>query len=415
MKAARLLPLRRLLAGGLAFSLALLTGCWDSDPVWTDSGAGFDVPSPSPSQSVPVTISPSPTNPVESEEVTTPPVETGGLRYARQYLTAEQQEAYDRMVEAAAALESSFTWTGLTDQELGQVLRYMVVDYPEFFWLSSGYQTSTTQSGGVPTVTLTFRYTTQPQDVPQARAQVEQVAQSCLSGVEDGWNDYEKIKWVYDFVVRHTQYDGAYSDQSLYSVMVYGRGVCAGYSRSVQYLLNSLGIPCTYVSGTARGGSHGWNLVMADGEYYYLDATWGDPIFTDSSQQDPDLVGYDYFCVTTEELTRTHTIGDDMPVPECTARACNYYVYNGLELERYSEEAVEAIITQAALAGEDAVMRFTTGAALGDATTILIQRDGIFDILARVARQVPSLNANSIQYATDDDTYRLTLYLQYTS
>ena len=58
------------------------------------------------------------------------------------------------------------------------------------------------------------------------------------------------------------------------------QSVCAGYSKATQYLLEQLGVFCTYVTGkTTEGGNHAWNLVKCNGDYYYVDTTWGDPVF----------------------------------------------------------------------------------------------------------------------------------------
>ena len=38
---------------------------------------------------------------------------------------------------------------------------------------------------------------------------------------------------------------------SIYSVLVNGESVCAGYARTTQYLLERLNVFCTYVTGTA--------------------------------------------------------------------------------------------------------------------------------------------------------------------
>ena len=64
------------------------------------------------------------------------------------------------------------------------------------------------------------------------------------------------------------------------------------------------GIDCKVISGTANGGGHAWNKVKLEGDYYYIDVTWDDPV--------PDREGrlrYDYY------LTKDPTFGGDH-VPE---------------------------------------------------------------------------------------------------
>ena len=76
--------------------------------------------------------------------------------------------------------------------------------------------------------------------------------------------------------------------------------VCAGYARSLQYILNKLGIPCYYIYGTANGEYHAWNIVQLGGEWYNVDLTWCD--------QDTGAA-YTYYNVTDAVLSANHTRG----------------------------------------------------------------------------------------------------------
>ena len=86
---------------------------------------------------------------------------------------------------------------------------------------------------------------------------------------------------MYDPVVDEVDYDESAPDnQNIYSIFVNRQSVCAGYSKATQYLLEQLGVFRTYVTGkTTEGGNHAWNLVKCNGDYYYVDTTWGDPVF----------------------------------------------------------------------------------------------------------------------------------------
>lgn len=64
-------------------------------------------------------------------------------------------------------------------------------------------------------------------------------------------------------------------NQSAYSALANGRTVCAGYARSMQYLMTQLGVPCYYCTGFA-GENHAWNIIRLEDEYYNADATWDD-------------------------------------------------------------------------------------------------------------------------------------------
>ena len=77
--------------------------------------------------------------------------------------------------------------------------------------------------------------------------------------------------------------------------------------------LQQLGIYCIYVTGQTtdpNGGvaDHAWNIVQCNGQYYYVDATWGDPIFLgeDNGYQIPNLIAYDYLFAVKKRAEKKH-------------------------------------------------------------------------------------------------------------
>ena len=111
-----------------------------------------------------------------------------------------------------------------------------------------------------------------------SREEFDLVAEEILRGIAKDASEYEKVKYVYDRMITDTEYDLSSPDnQNIYSVFIHHLSVCQGYSKATQYLLNRLGIESTLVLGTVdTGEGHAWNLVSVNGEWYYLDATWGD-------------------------------------------------------------------------------------------------------------------------------------------
>ena len=73
-------------------------------------------------------------------------------------------------------------------------------------------------------------------------------------------------------------------------------------------------------------GSGEW---LSEREYYYLDATWGDASYfvqkeEDRGPEEVPSINYDYLCVTTEEIMRTHSLSDFVPLPVCDSMENNY-------------------------------------------------------------------------------------------
>ena len=179
------------------------------------------------------------------------------------------------------------------------------------------------------------------------QAQIEAEAEAILGAADVSQIDpeYDRIRYVYEYVIRSVDYvENASDSQNLYSALVNKASVCAGYARETQYLLERLGVFCTYVTGTTRGQPHAWNLVRCDGNYYYVDTTWGDPVFlqTDGgSIPEEQQIQYDYLCCSEQELFRTHELDADVAFPSCTAVNDNYYVREGCYYQRFDQDRMQ--------------------------------------------------------------------------
>lgn len=90
--------------------------------------------------------------------------------------------------------------------------------------------------------------------------------------------DYKKARLIYDWITKNVRYAGS-NDTDIglapYDVFTKKVAVCGGYSNLYKAMLNAAGIPAIYVIGWAGGQGHAWNLVYADGKWFYSDTTWG--------------------------------------------------------------------------------------------------------------------------------------------
>ena len=165
-------------------------------------------------------------------------------------------------------------------------------------------------------------------------------------------DQYTIIRYLHDSLIIATEYDSnTENNQNIQSVFLDGRSVCQGYAKAMQYLLQKEGIQTLLVTGQTNGEGHAWDLVLADGAYYYLDPTWGDASYSRAEESTENVripsINYDYFLVTTQELEKTHQLDESIPLPECTADADNYYVREGLYLDAYNEDRIKWIFEKA--------------------------------------------------------------------
>lgn len=121
----------------------------------------------------------------------------------------------------------------------------------------------------------------------------------------------EQLRALHDLLVRSCRYDqetaalgtaadGASDSFTAYGALVNGKAVCAGYARAFVLLCRSVGLDAVYIAD--EGMNHGWNAVRLDGETYFIDCTFDDPV-----PDRGDYVSDEFFLVTAETLAETHT------------------------------------------------------------------------------------------------------------
>lgn len=241
---------------------------------------------------------------------------------------------------------------GLSEEDVDRIFQCVLMDHPEYFYVEGYTYTKYTRRERLIRLEISGCYSCLLEEAIEKQRQIEEVAEKLLRQIPEETSDYEKIKGIYEAIILHTEYDQEAPDnQNLYSVLAGGRSVCQGYAKAFQYLLNRLGIPCTTVIGEVSSGEgHAWNLVKADGEYYYVDPTWGDASYQaedGGKALNPPDINYEYLCVTTKQLLKTHVLNSVVPLPECTHMEDNYYVREGAYITSDAEEALETFFAKA--------------------------------------------------------------------
>ena len=161
----------------------------------------------------------------------------------------------------------------------------------------------------------------------------------------------------------------------------------------MQYLLQQMGVECCLVTGTVvdsdghRGG-HAWDLVKIDGEYYYVDPTWGDASYQtsatdlDSNQRIP-TINYFYLNVTTDELIKTHSISNDVPMPDCNSMVANYYVMEQEYFESCDTEMIKALFDRRLSDGSNNVtIKCSSSDVYQQIYDLLVTDRGVFDYIS---------------------------------
>lgn len=168
----------------------------------------------------------------------------------------------------------------------GDAFLYFTVKYPKYKGVSLSFSFATATDRTVTGVDIYWK------DTDKKRSdEIEKATDEIVNRIQNSpreLKDYEKAFLAYQWLCEHVVYDPKYDsnlsigentqkldrdDFTAYGALVKGVAVCSGYANAYHYLLQGrLGIPCDVVVNT----THAWNMIYVDGQYYHVDATWGD-------------------------------------------------------------------------------------------------------------------------------------------
>lgn len=148
----------------------------------------------------------------------------------------------------------------------------------------------------------------------------ELVAQCRAAGCS---SDYEIALWLHNWLTSNAIYDTNYAHYGPDGVLLGGLGVCDSYSKAYMLLLQEAGIQADRVTNN----NHSWNILQLYGDWYYVDATWDDPVVNGISTIVSGCENHVYFCIPDEILGMDHP---NYTTPHsCNSYAFNYYTLDG--------------------------------------------------------------------------------------
>ena len=332
-------------------------------------------------------------HPYTSTDVSETPVsgEYSGIssRYCYNRLSRAQQLCYDGIIENAYEIYPEID-EDLTAYRMPQVivdgyimssadirvaLRAVTDDNPYLFWISQGFAYEIYSDENYTVVHAYSEFSVD--EVTSMTAEVNKAMKGFYESVPAGLSEYEREKFTHDYIIERCEYDDEEHEgdnikaHSVYGVLADGKSVCEGYGKTMQLLLNGLGVECVSLTGSSYNSVsdmsegdaqlHLWNCVRLDGNWYNVDVTWDD--------QDEVMYRYDYFNLDDEHFSSDHTLSpmfDELSdkeidekgtenmnifVPECRDDVYNYFVYEcphlvSIEYDTLSEPLYEAAVEQ---------------------------------------------------------------------
>ena len=138
-------------------------------------------------------------------------------------------------------------------------------------------------------------------DIEVAENKLNSTIDSIKENINSISGEYDKIKYVHDYIVKNTKYDETLNRSNrntIYGALIEKQATCGGYAKAFKYIMDKIEINSIVIQGKAfRDGAseyHAWNYVNLYGSWYAIDCTWDDPIVQGISEENKKIY-YDYF------------------------------------------------------------------------------------------------------------------------
>ena len=203
----------------------------------------------------------------------------------RMLLDNDEKEIYDLYISKLINFETSlkidmskynYSHEHLLFEKFIKVNQALIMDHPEIIYF--GYPSMSTFDNK--TLNVSIIYALNKEEYNYALKDIENQI-SKIKNNTSNLNDYEKVKYVYEYLGNKNEYGvrGSSISQSAYSAFNDNLSpVCAGYARASEIIFNNIGITSVLISGKLKsnwfsGDSHEWNVVKLDNKYYNYDVT----------------------------------------------------------------------------------------------------------------------------------------------
>lgn len=188
---------------------------------------------------------------------------------------------------------------------LRRAFKNVFYENPQFFYLRESYQRKRSGSSLIGVVPMYYELFNEESVLKEYEITFKAAEEEAMKQVEGVTDPVEQLLILHDFLVQknlynweiaadHENWDPWWA-RTAYGALT-GDCVCKGYTLAYKLLLNNLGIHSAIAVN--ESGSHLWNIVELDGEWYHIDTTLDSGSF-------PTLSGHcrhDYFLVSETKL-----------------------------------------------------------------------------------------------------------------
>ncbi len=326
-----------------------------------------------------------------------------------------EKHAYNEILSNIYTMPDKVKIPKIDGEQLDRVFSALLSDNPDLFFVG---RRCTLTAKGLSTFCSVEYYIDNETYLAQ-KAKLEEVCSEVISSLSDPEDEFRTELEIHDFIVKNCVYrleKGEFVYSSSYGALVNGEAACEGYSKAAKLLFDMAGMESAVVSGISDNtedpeGPHMWNAVKVNGDFYYLDCTWDDPV----SKSGEEIVMYAYFNLNDELIAATHR--DFSYDFNCTATEENYYVKMGSFFESYDrsdEKRLSDIIANELNSGGNVVqLRFGSKSIYNEAVSELIDSGRLYNVLkAAKGKTKVKFSTDSLSYYKDSGQLLVTLVIE---
>ena len=300
----------------------------------------------------------------------------------RDHLDKKIQPSYDAVLQGYKNLDKEIILKNVTISDVNDIHAAIKMDHPELYYLEDSFDYVTDKNEYESKATYLFlkpSYSMIKSEIESRDKEIKQVTEKIINTAKKKKSDYEKVKYVYDYLIDHTSYDEkAKENQNILSTFLEHKTVCAGYAKGMQYLLNQIGVPCTYITGFTRPDkrdvSHAWNMVKMDGNYYYMDVTNGDMLNNTKESR------YMYFAMTKKQILAENRPFTDDYMEDTPSRKDSYFMKEGAYFTSCDKQQMTKLIQKSANKGYRLVFQCSSKALGEQLDQMLTANNFIFNM-----------------------------------
>lgn len=326
-----------------------------------------------------------------------------------------EKHAYNEILSHIYSMPEKVRIPDIDGEQLDRVFSALLSDNPDLFFVGRRCTLTAKELYNFCAV----EYYISKETYAEQKEKLDEVCGKVISTLTDPGDEFRTELEIHDFIVENCKYrleKGEFVYSSAYGALVNGEAACEGYSKAAKLLFDMVGMENAVISGISDNtedpeGPHMWNAVKVNGDFYYLDCTWDDPV----SKSGEEMVMYAYFNLSDEMIAATHR---DFSLDfNCSATAENYYVKMGTFFESYDrsdEKRLSTIIAKELDSGGRVVqLRFGSKDAYKEAVSELVDSGRLYNVLKRVKEKTKvKFSTDSLSYYKDSGQYLLTLVIE---